>query len=78
MSTAEASSSSSSSSSSSRSSTSSSAADGTSQVLGGTTLAARQDITPSFVDTSSKFGHGRFQTAAEKAKYTGPTKSSQR
>lgn len=30
------------------------------------------DIT--FVDTSSKFGHGRFQTSAEKRKFYGPSK----
>jgi large subunit ribosomal protein L3e len=42
-----------------------------------TTIAAREEITLSFIDTSSKFGHGRFQTAAEKAKYMGPTKHSQ-
>jgi len=29
-----------------------------------------------FIDTSSKFGHGRFQTAAEKDKYMGPRKKS--
>jgi large subunit ribosomal protein L3e len=28
-----------------------------------------------FIDTSSKFGHGRFQTAAEKADFLGPLKS---
>lgn len=27
-----------------------------------------------FIDTSSKFGHGRFQTAAEKAEFLGPLK----
>ena len=27
-----------------------------------------------FIDTSSKFGHGRFQTFEEKAKFMGPTK----
>ena len=29
-----------------------------------------------FIDTSSKFGHGRFQTAQEKSKYFGKTKES--
>jgi len=29
-----------------------------------------------FIDTSSKFGYGRFQTAAEKDKYMGPRKKS--
>jgi len=41
-----------------------------------TSIAAREEITLSFIDTASKFGHGRFQTAAEKAKYMGPTKHS--
>jgi len=41
-----------------------------------TSIAAREEITLSFIDTASKFGHGRFQTAAEKAKYMGPTKNS--
>lgn len=27
-----------------------------------------------FIDTSSKFGHGRFQTSIEKSKYYGKTK----
>ena len=30
-----------------------------------------------FVDTSSKLGHGRFQTAEEKAKFLGPLASKQ-
>jgi len=42
-----------------------------------TTIAAREEITLSFIDTASKFGHGRFQSAAEKAKYMGPTKHRQ-
>jgi len=42
-----------------------------------TKIAAREEITLSFIDTASKFGHGRFQSAAEKAKYMGPTKKSQ-
>jgi large subunit ribosomal protein L3e len=29
-----------------------------------------------FIDTSSKFGHGRFQTPADKAQFMGPTKKS--
>jgi len=37
-----------------------------------TSIAAREEITLNFVDTSSKFGHGRFQTAAEKLKFMGP------
>jgi len=39
-----------------------------------TSIVAREEITLSFIDTSSKFGHGRFQTAEEKAKYLGPLK----
>jgi large subunit ribosomal protein L3e len=35
---------------------------------------AVEEITLKFIDTSSKFGHGRFQTAAEKAKFYGRTK----
>ena len=31
-----------------------------------------------FVDTSSKFGHGRFQDSAEKLKFMGPLASSTR
>lgn len=42
-----------------------------------TTIAAREEITLSFIDTASKFGHGRFQSAAEKAKFMGPTKHRQ-
>jgi len=33
---------------------------------------AREEITLNFIDTSSKFGHGRFQTAEEKLKFMGP------
>merc|ERR1711966_490825 len=36
-----------------------------------TTRNAAESITLKFVDTSSKFGHGRFQTEAEKAKIMG-------
>lgn len=39
-----------------------------------TSILAREEITLSFIDTSSKFGHGRFQTAEEKAKFLGPLK----
>jgi len=35
-------------------------------------IAAREEITLNFIDTSSKFGHGRFQTPAEKLKFMGP------
>jgi len=37
---------------------------------------ATEEITLSFIDTSSKFGHGRFQTKAEKDNFMGPTKKS--
>ena len=42
-----------------------------------TSIAAREEITLNFIDTSSKFGHGRFQTAAEKKKFLGIGKSQQ-
>ena len=32
---------------------------------------AKEEITLKFIDTSSKFGHGRFQTSEEKAKFFG-------
>ncbi len=35
----------------------------------------QEEITLKFIDTSSKFGHGRFQTADEKAKFLGPLAS---
>jgi len=38
-----------------------------------TSVAAREDIQLKFIDTSSKFGHGRFQTIEEKVKFMGPT-----
>merc|ERR1719271_205305 len=37
---------------------------------------ALEQINLKFIDTSSKFGHGRFQTAAEKLKFMGPLASS--
>jgi len=43
-----------------------------------TSIPAREVITLSFIDTASKFGHGRFQTAEEKAKYLGPRKRDQK
>jgi len=43
-----------------------------------TSIPAREIITLSFIDTSSKFGHGRFQTANEKAKFLGPLKRNQK
>merc|ERR1712137_1250808 len=35
---------------------------------------ATEEIALKFIDTSSKFGHGRFQTAEEKAKFMGKRK----
>jgi large subunit ribosomal protein L3e len=35
---------------------------------------AVEEIDVKWIDTSSKFGHGRFQTPAEKAKFLGPVK----
>jgi len=40
-----------------------------------TSRTAKEEITLKFIDTSSKFGHGRFQTADEKKKFLGPTKA---
>jgi large subunit ribosomal protein L3e len=39
-----------------------------------TKRAALEKINLKFIDTSSKFGHGRFQTASEKAVFLGPLK----
>jgi len=39
-----------------------------------TKRAALEKITLKFIDTSSKFGHGRFQTHADKAAFMGPLK----
>nr|XP_037287282.1 60S ribosomal protein L3-like isoform X2 [Rhipicephalus microplus] len=39
-----------------------------------TKRAALEKITLKFIDTSSKFGHGRFQTPAEKHNFMGPLK----
>ena len=39
-----------------------------------TSRAAQEEITLKFIDTSSKHGHGRFQTIAEKKKYEGTLK----
>ena len=41
-----------------------------------TSRVAREEITLKFIDTSSKFGHGRFQTLDEKAKFMGMRKKS--
>jgi large subunit ribosomal protein L3e len=35
---------------------------------------ALEEISLKFIDTSSKFGHGRFQTADEKSKFMGHMK----
>jgi len=40
-----------------------------------TSRSALEKITLKFIDTSSKFGHGRFQTAEEKAKFLGVLKA---
>jgi large subunit ribosomal protein L3e len=40
-----------------------------------TSRKAQEEITLKFIDTSSKFGHGRFQTADEKKKFMGPVKA---
>jgi len=39
-----------------------------------TKRSALEEITLKFIDTSSKFGHGRWQTAEEKLKFMGPKK----
>lgn len=39
-----------------------------------TSRRALENIHLKFIDTSSKWGHGRFQTSDEKAKFYGPTK----
>lgn len=36
---------------------------------------ALEEIKLKFIDTSSKFGHGRFQTSEEKAKFYGRLKA---
>eukprot|EP00343_Euplotes_focardii_P009195 CAMPEP_0205824858 /NCGR_PEP_ID=MMETSP0206-20130828/22989_1 /ASSEMBLY_ACC=CAM_ASM_000279 /TAXON_ID=36767 /ORGANISM="Euplotes focardii, Strain TN1" /LENGTH=396 /DNA_ID=CAMNT_0053123369 /DNA_START=24 /DNA_END=1214 /DNA_ORIENTATION=- len=41
-----------------------------------TKRSALEEIDLKFIDTSSKFGHGRFQTKREKDKFMGPTKKS--
>jgi len=40
-----------------------------------TTRDATEKIIIKFIDTASKFGHGHFQTAEEKKRFLGPTKS---
>ena len=39
-----------------------------------TKRAALEDIKLKFIDTSSKMGHGRFQTKADKSHFMGPLK----
>jgi large subunit ribosomal protein L3e len=41
-----------------------------------TTRAASEQVSLKFIDTSSKIGHGKFQTDDEKRKFQGPTKRS--
>jgi len=43
-------------------------------LLAQTSRSAKEQIALKFIDTSSKFGHGRFQTADEKTKFTGALK----
>merc|ERR1712070_1074895 len=43
-------------------------------LLAQTSRRAQEQVTLKFIDTSSKFGHGRFQTAEEKAKFFGTVK----
>jgi len=45
-------------------------------LVAGTSRSALEEITLKFIDTSSKFGHGRFQTKKEKDKFMGPTAAS--
>ncbi|MCL7027346.1 hypothetical protein MKW94_025762 [Papaver nudicaule] len=40
-----------------------------------TSRLALEEITLKFIETSSKFGHGRFQTTEEKNKYFGRVKA---
>ena len=39
-----------------------------------TDVRSREEIELKFIDTSSKYGHGRFQTKAEKDKFMGVMK----
>ena len=43
-----------------------------------TSRRSEEKIELKFIDTSSKFGHGRFQTDDEKAKFMGPLASKNR
>jgi len=42
-----------------------------------TNSVATEEVTLKWIDTSSNFGHGRFQTPAERLAYTGPLKRDQ-
>jgi len=42
-----------------------------------TSRSSKEAITLKFIDTSSKMGHGKFQTPEEKKKFMGPTKKSE-
>ena len=44
-------------------------------LLAQTNKRATEEIKLKFIDTSSKMGHGRFQTGAEKAKFYGRVKA---
>jgi len=44
-------------------------------LLAQTSRSAKEQIKLKFIDTSSKFGHGRFQTSDEKAKFLGALKA---
>jgi large subunit ribosomal protein L3e len=44
-------------------------------LLAQTSRSALEEIKLKFIDTASKFGHGRFQTAEEKAKTYGRVKA---
>jgi len=45
-------------------------------IIPNTSRASLEEITLKFIDTSSKMGHGRFQTKKEKEKFMGPLKTS--
>ena len=47
-------------------------------IFANTKRVATEEIELKFIDTSSKFGHGRFQTKAEKDAFFGPTKKAQK
>lgn len=47
-------------------------------LLSAVSNAAAEQIEVKFIDTSSKMGHGKFQTIAEKDKFLGPLSSKQK